>query len=72
MVETFLFIWVDVYYFMWAYTLKYSLPKATSEMLIKAMQGNIGQVKDYLLKELRKSVEEVKRQDNNEVNIEVK
>jgi len=61
--ETFLLIWVDLYYFLWAYTLKYSLPKATSEMLIKAMRGNIGQAKNYLLKELMKNAEEAKSED---------
>jgi hypothetical protein len=67
-VETFLLVWVDAYYFLWAYTLKYSLPKSTSEMLIKAMRGNIEQAKDYLLKELTKNVEEAK---NEEVKVEV-
>ena len=60
--EAFTLIWIDAYYFLWVYTLKYTLPKSVSEMLAKTIRGNIGDAKNYLLKELTKNIEEMKGQ----------
>jgi len=62
-----LLLWVDGYYFLWAYNLTYTLPKATSDALIKALRGNIIQAKDYLLKEFTKEIEKLKKESDDPV-----
>lgn len=59
MLEAAAFMWINAYYFLWMYTLKYSLPKSTSQMLENTLKGNIATAKDYLLKELAKEVEKI-------------
>ncbi len=49
-----------MYYFLWAYTLRYSLPRATSEMLVSTLRGNMSQTKDFLLKELSREAQQLK------------
>ena len=59
-------LWLDAYYFLWAYTLRYSVPRRTSEMVSNAIQGHIAQAKDFLLKELTKDPNQPSRDGEEE------
>ncbi len=58
--QCFVLIWIDLYYFLWAYTLRYSLPHGASDMVVSTLRGNIGQAKNFLLKELTRNVQDLK------------
>ncbi len=66
LIESILLLWLDAYYFLWAYTLRYSMPRRTSEMLANAIQGNIAEVKDFLLKELTQEISALQRESHPE------
>jgi len=55
-------LWIDVYYFLWAYTMRYNLPKETSDMIVGTLRGNIGGLKDYLIRDLTRNIEELKKE----------
>ncbi len=49
LVECSVLVWVNACYFLWAYTLKYSLPRATRQLLLNIMRGNMEKAREYVL-----------------------
>ena len=49
LIECSVLVWINMNYFLWAYSLKYTLTKNTQQFLLSVIKGNVGRARQFLV-----------------------